>query len=197
MSYLTTTKHHDEEATSRQQSTMGPALDGMEVLDVCHRQILFSLGKLSALIARLGTFGPDAEAREMAREISNFFSTTVRLHHEDEERHVFPKMLATANPELVQAVLRLRTDHRWLEEDWLELSPHLQAVASGQSWYDLDLLRDGAAVFTALLHDHLALEESLIYPQARDKLCAGERREMGHEMAARRRAGRQLDAHKA
>jgi hemerythrin-like domain-containing protein len=194
MSYPTTTQLHDEEATPLQPSTLGSAPDGMEVLDVCHRQILFSLGKLSALIARLATFGPDAEAREMAREISNFLSTTVRLHHEDEERHVFPKMLATGDPELVQAVLRLQTDHRWLEEDWLQLAPHIQAVASGQSWYDLDLLRDGAAVFTALLHDHLALEESLIYPQARDKLHAGERREMGREMAARRRAGRPVPA---
>jgi hemerythrin-like domain-containing protein len=63
-------------------------------------------------------------------------------------------------------------------------------VATGQSWYDLDALREGAEVFTALSHDHVALEESYIYPQARARLRPDERREMGREMAARRRAQR-------
>jgi len=103
------------------------------VLDASHRQMLFSLGKLSALIARLATFGPDAEARAMANEIVTFFSTTVRQHHEDEERHVFPKMAASADPDTVRTVLRLQQDHDWLEGDWMELSPHLDAVAAGQS----------------------------------------------------------------
>ena len=197
MSCRTPSRLPDDETISRSPSAVGSPLDGLEGLDVCHRQMLFSLGKLSALIARLATFGPDADARETAREISDFFSTTVRLHHEDEERHVFPKMLAAGDPELVQAVRRLQTDHGWLEENGRDLSPHVAAVASGQSWYDLDLLRDGAAVFTALLHDHIALEESLIHPQARDRMRGAERREMGREMAARRRALRALDAHEA
>ena len=87
-------------------------------------------------------------------------------------------------------MLRLQQDHDWLEEDWRELSPHIAAVANGQIGYDLDLLRDGAATFTALSHDHMALEESCIYPQARAQLGERERRAMGREMAARRRAAR-------
>jgi hemerythrin-like domain-containing protein len=164
--------------------------DGFDALDVCHRQMLFTLGKLSALIARVASVGPDAEARTIAGEIVRFFSTTVRQHHEDEERHVFPRMAAAADPDVRQAVLRLQTDHDWLEEDWMELSPHLAAIAAGQGWYDLHFLREGAAVFTALLHDHIALEESLIYPKARAALLRDERRQMGREMAARRRAQR-------
>ena len=87
-------------------------------------------------------------------------------------------------------MLRLQQDHDWLEEDWMELAPHIAAVANGQLGYDLDLLREGAATFTALSHDHIALEESCIYPQARAQLDARERRAMGREMAARRRAAR-------
>jgi hemerythrin-like domain-containing protein len=168
--------------------------DGFDVLDACHRQMLFKLGKLSALIARLGTFGADAEARAMANDIVAFFSTTVRQHHEDEERHVFPNLIARGDAATIQAVLRLQQDHDWLEEDWMELSPHLAAVGAGQGWYDLDVLREGAAVFTALLHDHIALEESCIYPQAREAVGAGERHAMGREMAARRRSERTVAA---
>jgi len=87
----------------------------------------------------------------------------------------------------VQAVLRLQQDHGWLEEDWMELSPHVQAVAQGYSGYDIDVLREGATVFAALVRDHVALEESLIYPEARRSMPALERSEMGREMAWRRR----------
>ena len=162
--------------------------DGFDVLDVCHRQTIFTLGKLAALVSALQCRGPDPEARALAAEIVDFFSTTAHDHHEDEERHVFPRLLAGGKPEHVQAVQRLQQDHGWLEEDWRELSPHLDAVAAGQSWYDLDLLREGVDVFIALSHEHIALEESLIYPEARKQSHVSGRVEMGREMSARRRA---------
>lgn len=164
--------------------------DGCAVLDVCHRQMRFALGKLSALMTRLVRHGADAEAQALAEEIVAFFSTTVREHHEDEERHVFPRLLAGGDPQVVEAVVRLQQDHDWLEESWMDLSSHLAVVARGQPWYDVDRLREGAVAFAALLHDHVALEESCIYPQLRARLQPGERREMGREMARRRRARR-------
>jgi hemerythrin-like domain-containing protein len=166
-------------------------LDGFDVLDACHRQTVFTLGKLAALVSRLATLGPDAQARALAAEIIRHFSTTARQHHVDEERHVFPRLSTSADPEIVQAVRRLQQDHGWLEEDWMELSPHLEAVARSHAGYDLDVLREAAAVFTALSHEHIALEESIIYPQARAHVPPAERSEMGREMAARRRAGRE------
>ena len=165
--------------------------DGFEILDECHRDTLVALDTLNGLVSRLATEGENDGVRTMATEVVKFFSTTAREHHEDEERHVFPKVLAAGDPEIVQSVLRLQQDHSWLEEDWLELSSHLKALAAGQSWWDIDFLREASEVFTALSHDHMALEESCIYPQARAQLQAGERREMGREMAARRRAHRQ------
>jgi hemerythrin-like domain-containing protein len=164
-------------------------LDGLDALDLCHREILFSLGKLSALVARLAAFGQDAEARAMANEIDTFFSTTVRQHHADEERHVFPRMVAGGDPEIIRAVVKLQTDHDWLEEDWMELSPYLATLAAGRPGVDLEALGNASARFTALMHDHIALEESCVYPQARARFGASERRDMGREMAARRRAG--------
>ncbi|HSB99107.1 MAG TPA: hemerythrin domain-containing protein [Burkholderiaceae bacterium] len=165
--------------------------DGFEVLDQCHRDTLVALDTLNNLVARLRSEGDSDWVRAMAAEVVKFFSTTAREHHEDEERHVFPKALNGADPEIVQSVLRLQQDHSWLEEDWLELSSHLKALAAGQSLWDADFLREATEVFTALSHDHMALEESCIYPQARAGLQAGERHEMGREMAARRRAHRQ------
>jgi iron-sulfur cluster repair protein YtfE (RIC family) len=173
---------------SHDRTTHAAFDDGFEVLDACHRKILLALDKLSALVERLETAGTDAEARSMASEVLTFFSTAVRQHHEDEERHVFPRLATDSDAETVQAVLRLQQDHDWLEEDWMALSPHLAAIAAGQGWWELESLRDGVNVFSALLRDHIALEESLIYPQARQRLQGTQRRDMGREMAARRRA---------
>ena len=171
-----------------------PARDGFDVLDVCHRQTVFTLGKLAALVSRLQAHGPDAQARELAAEILHHFSVTAREHHADEERHVFPQLLTSSDPEIVQAVLRLQQDHGWLEEDWMVLSAPIDAIASGHAGFDLDALREGAAVFTALSHDHIALEESIAYPQARARLPAGDRHAMADEMAARRQARVARDA---
>lgn len=164
--------------------------DGFEALDVCHRQSLLALGRLAALVTRLTSVGADADTAELASEVLAHFSTTARRHHEDEERHVFPGLVKAGDPETVQAVLRLQQDHNWIEEDWMEISPHLDALASGQSWYDIELLREATSIFIALMHDHIALEESLIYPQARALLGAGARRAMGREMSSRRRTSR-------
>lgn len=165
-------------------------LDGFEVLDACHRETIVKLGQLAALVAGLGDGEPDAAARTLAREIVRFFTTTARQHHLDEEQHVFPELLTRGSDEVVQAVRRLRQDHGWLEEDWLELEPQLDALASGQSWVDRAVLREGVEIFVALSRDHVTLEESFIYPQARAMLREQDRRDMGRQMAARRRAER-------
>lgn len=165
-------------------------LDGFEVLDACHRETLVKLGELATLVAGLDGSDPSPQARAAAASIVSFFTTTSRQHHRDEEAHVFPALVASGNEEVVQAVQRLRQDHGWLEEDWIELEPQLDALASGQSWFDVDILREGTEIFVALLRDHVALEESFIYPEARARMGQPERQAMGREMAARRRAKR-------
>ena len=175
---------------SGRDSQAGAAPDGFAVLDECHRETLVALGKLEALVTRLETGAVDAESRTLAADVVRHFSTTARQHHQDEERHVFPKLASSSDPVVMQAVLRLQLDHTWLEEDWMELSPHVDAVACGQSWYDVDVLREGVAIFAALSRDHIALEESCLYPEALARLQPGESLEMGREMAARRRARR-------
>jgi hemerythrin-like domain-containing protein len=162
--------------------------DGFEVLDACHRQTLETLRLLDTLAARLTRSAPDAQTRAMAADVINFFSTVARQHHEDEERHIFPPLLAQGDADIVQAVSRLQQDHHWLDVDWRELAPQLDAVAAGQAWYDLDAMREGIEIFVGLSHDHIELEESLIYPNARLRLGMVERREMAREMAARRHA---------
>ncbi len=164
--------------------------DGFTALDGCHRKTLAMLGELSALVADLDYQGLTPLACESAAKIAAFFSSEAREHHVDEERHLFPALVATGKPELVEAVLHLQRDHDWLEEDWFDLAPQILAVSRGDRSYDIDVLRDGVPVLAALYRAHIELEESLIYPEARSRMGVDQRCEMGREMAARRRSAR-------
>ena len=130
------------------------------------------LADLTRLMAHLEENGVDAAARRPAITICSLFAGNARQHHADEETLMFPALIRSGDNLLIQHVLRLQQDHGWREEDWLELSPQLQAVAQGYSGYDRDTLRAGVAVFATLYQDHLALEESLIYPEARRQFAA-------------------------
>jgi len=141
--------------------------DTFEALDQTHRQVLENLEQLALLAQRLDQEGVDDTARQLAKHIHGFFEDTARAHHAAEEQTVFPPLLAGDDADLVQHVRRLQQDHGWIEEDWLDLGPQLQAIAEGQSWYDLDFLRAAIPVFTDLYREHIALEETIVYPASR------------------------------
>lgn len=151
--------------------TAPPPLPPLEALDRTHVRMMEVLVDLQHLIEHLDNEGVDAAARTGAAAICKFFVESARRHHADEEALIFPTLLRSGDATLVQHVMRLQQDHGWLEEDWLELAPQLEAIAQGYSWYDLDTLRHGVGVFTALYHEHIALEESLIYPEAKRRMA--------------------------
>jgi iron-sulfur cluster repair protein YtfE (RIC family) len=179
-------------ATSLAETTLRDPVpvDGFEVLDACHRKMLAMVVELSTLVGEVERGESDRTTSARATRIAAFFSTTPPEHHADEERHVFPALIAGGDPQIVQAVLRLQQDHDWLEENWFELGPHVQAIAAGHHSCDIDFLRAGVEVLAALYRDHIELEESLIYPEARSRIPDRQRGEMGREMAARHRAER-------
>ncbi len=143
-----------------------------EALDQTHVAALKMLQAFKQLVARLQDQGLDDAARQSAREIVAFFQGPGRHHHEDEEAHVFPGLLASSDVELIAHVHRLQQDHGWLQEDWYELEPHVQAVCDGYNGYDLPLLEAALPVFEALYRDHIALEETIVYPAAKRQKLA-------------------------
>lgn len=165
-----------------------PAPEGFGFLDSCHQELVVRLQDLKTLAHTLVTEGSTAETRRQAKALQDWFNATARHHHLDEERHVFPALLSSQNPELVQATERLIQDHGWLEADWCEIEPSLSAAAAGQGWFDPLVLNHAIDVFTQLYLDHMNLEESLAYPEARQRIPLSERERMGRDMAARRAA---------
>lgn len=138
-----------------------------DTLDACHRDMLVQLDALAALAQRVQDGEPDAAARDAARRIEAFFSRTAQPHHALEESTVFPKLLAEGSAELVRTVRSLQQDHGWIEENWLELSPQLVALASGFSGFEPAEFSHAVEVFADLCRRHIALEETVVYPRTR------------------------------
>ena len=151
---------------SRPDRPAPPALPPMEKLELTHQQITLMLRSLEVLMNHIEASGVSAAARSQARTICDFVARTARQHHLDEECKVFPLLLDKGNSTLAHHVRRLQQDHAWLEEDWLELGPQLESIAEGIGGVDLHSLRAGMDIYIALHRDHIALEESLVYPEA-------------------------------
>lgn len=157
-----------------------------EFLDATHRRIAEHLQRLRLLVDRIATDGLDHASQEKAREVLEFFNAEARQHHLDEEKHIFPTLLESGDPDVVQAAERLTQDHGWLEENWLSMAPSIDAAADGSTWFDTTELSHALDVFEALYQDHMVLEESLAYPEARKRLAQLDTDGMGREMARRR-----------
>ncbi len=171
----------------------GRAIEPFDVLDACHQQVVTALQRMGELVDYLQDNGVDGKAQDMARAIFLFFMNTAREHHQDEEKHIFPALIDAGDEELVRHVLRLQQDHGWIEEDWQELAPQFESIAAGYNWFNIEQLALAVPIFQALYHDHIALEESLIYPEAKARLAGKDLQGMGREMAMRRRMAGNAD----
>lgn len=149
-----------------QRPSRKPAPPLFEVLDDMHGRILQALADLQRLVERIEGDDADEAVRNEARALRTFFNAHARQHHENEESHVFPGLLDSGDVELVGHVRRLQQDHGWLEVDWNEIEPMLDAFAEGIS-ADAESLRVAVKVYVELYRDHIALEEGVVYPRAR------------------------------
>lgn len=159
-----------------------------EMLAACHDRVRRSLQRLQRLAGYLREHGSDEPARHAAADVLRYFDMAAPHHHEDEERHVFPPLLAQGTPAVQAAVRQLQRDHVEMAAAWAGLRPALQRVADGSAaGLDADD-EHRLAHFASLYDEHLRIEDEQVYPTARE--CIGEPAllEIGQEMAQRRGA---------
>jgi hemerythrin-like domain-containing protein len=157
-----------------------------EFLDTTHQDIQTQIRLLHGLVDAIENQGLNQANRAQARRVLDYFNSEARQHHLDEEKHIFPALLASQDPDIVQATEHLIQDHGWLEENWIQIAPSLEAATNGNLWFDTQELRHALEVFEALYMDHILLEESIAYPEAKKRLAGLNTVGMGREMAKRR-----------
>jgi hemerythrin-like domain-containing protein len=157
-----------------------------EMLEACHERVHRMLRLLARLRAHLKERGADAQAQQAARDVMRYFDIAAPHHHQDEELHVFPRLLAGGDPKLTPVVRRLQQDHVAMEANWQRARQVLARIAEG----GVDALQaeDHAALdaFASLYDDHIVAEEQIAYPAARAMMDAREVEAAGREMMERR-----------
>ncbi len=143
-----------------------PAVDTDEPLSnfsQCHAGILRNLGEFGELPALLA---PAQRARRVAEHFLAFFRPVAFEHHQEEERELFPAVLASSTPgaereRVQQMVDALTREHRDIEKQWNALEPQLKKFARGQS---VDLDAQSIASLVAQYKEHARFEETEFLP---------------------------------
>ena len=157
------------------------------MLEACHERVARTLRLLLKLVEHVANGGVDAQARSAASDVLRYFDIAAPLHHQDEELHVFPLLLAHGDALLNAQVNTMQSDHRRMDTLWGELRPHLVALtATGGAEIDVVALRSMSRAFADVYASHLQTEEEVLFPAAAQLKTPGQLQDMGNEMRLRR-----------
>ena len=167
--------------------------DPIGLLTDCHRRIERFLEALARIASEDGGRELAADRRASLETALKYFREAAPKHTADEEKTLFPRLRACGRPEIDAMLAKVQS----LEQDHARADlVHAEIDRLGQAWLTAGTLPAGdAARMTQLLdelvllyRDHIALEEGAVFPQAAAVLNDADRKSMGEEMAARRRA---------
>jgi hypothetical protein len=145
--------------------TVAPRIDDpIELLLACHEKVRHFAGLCLRLREHLAqaTDQPDAQAQEAAQSILRYFDVAAPLHHEDEERDLFPALHSLQRPILNACMDALHAEHNTLTAWWQTVRQWLQAVAQGHNAAPPPEM----ALFVQAYLAHVQREEDEVYPAA-------------------------------
>lgn len=161
-----------------------------DMLAACHERVERMLGLLQKLRAHVLAHGADEQGQQAARDIMRYFDQAGPLHHEDEELHVFPALLAQRDPAVVAVVIRLKQDHREMAEQWKVVRTALDRLACSPFDSDWPGFGDEESVafdaYDALYRRHLIDEDGTVYPAAKRCIRDASLAAMSEDMMVRR-----------
>lgn len=154
----------------------------LALLRACHTKILAHCDLLEQLVANLDNAGKEEEVHSAARKVMNYFSTSARLHHQDEEIDLFP-LLTRQSLKLADLIHGLRQDHRELDTQWESIAADLKRLRDVP---DHAALADRVHAFCQLNREHVKRENMEFLPRAESSLSSRQLKDIGAAMAARR-----------
>jgi len=156
--------------------------DPLGLLRACHQRMLDNCERLVRLADHLKSQGADSEALQAAGSIYRYFTTSAKLHHQDEEQDLFPR-LASESLKLADKVHRLKKEHLELDALWQALEPQLKRPAQIT---DLDAFSQQCNRFAESYRSHIATENEELLEMASHIYSQAELKKLGASMAERR-----------
>jgi hemerythrin-like domain-containing protein len=165
--------------------------DPLGLLGDCHRRIERFLKLLVTITQSAEGRALSAEQREAMEAACVYFRNAAPKHTLDEEESLFPRLRAASDPRATAALAlieHLHTDHDTADEMHSEVDALVRRwLAEGALASELaDRLARLLENLSAIYQQHIAVEESQVFPLAGRVLSPSEIEQMGREMAARR-----------
>lgn len=160
----------------------------LELLGSCHDKILHFSSALETLATTLHTSGWNEQLHSAAEQIRRYFNISGPAHHLDEEKHLFPAIIAldpefkqAETMEMVHLINRLIKEHVHSDVLWEALDKML-----AQQSEDFDTIEELAQQFAADMRAHVTLENETILPFAKAHLKDAQLTQMGVDIAKQR-----------
>jgi DUF438 domain-containing protein len=168
--------------------------DPLQHLVACHERIEERLQTLERVIAHLRSDSDEKrqEAREALDKALEFLETMSTLHTQDEERSVFPRLLANGRdegPMLMELTSMLEGQHREKEAVFKKLLDHVAAfppAPAPPSEQQASLFEGFVAQLAGLYRPHIMVENQRLIPLSADYLTPADLDLIREEMRARR-----------
>ncbi|HEY1956271.1 MAG TPA: hemerythrin domain-containing protein [Polyangiaceae bacterium] len=160
-----------------------PSNEPSDLLLACHAR-LRHFSELAVALARRGDLDV-ASIVDGSERLLRYFRLALPLHEADEEESLAPALIAHATPEQVDALERMRAEHVAIHDVLAELFPLWEATAADARAPHRTRALPHAERLSSVLRDHLALEESVVFPSMR-ALADSERKALVLAMRARR-----------
>ena len=162
------------------------AEEPLDHLVACHRRILHRVDVLERIGSALD-FDP-ASALAALRNTLRFFDVTARLHTEDEEESVFPRLRARLSAGDLAYVDSLESEHREKEAVFGELKRLSEEMEAGVTAQRAARYRELAGRLCSLYRSHIASEDDVLVRLGRGNLTEQELGAIREEMRSRRTA---------
>jgi hemerythrin-like domain-containing protein len=179
------TAHSSVKATMSDNDLPGnlPGFDDpLALLRACHTHILDHCELLERIAERLADGTADEATREAARKVVRYFSTSARLHHQDEEQDLFPRLIRQSL-KMADLIHALRQVHAELDVLWTGLEPELKRFPNVG---DAETFMEQASRFCELNREHIRRENMDFLPLADSSLSSRQLKDIGVAMAGRR-----------
>ena len=163
--------------------------DPIGMLKDCHRRIEHFLNILCVVAQRPSDRSLTEEEQSAVKVALQYFHTGGERHTLDEEESLFPRLRVASGDEGLEVLEHLERDHAHAADlhesvDWLFTTWVSDGVLNPS---DQQRLAFNTASLKKLYEEHIEIEETIIFPNARGALSLQALAEIGSEFDTRRK----------
>jgi hemerythrin-like domain-containing protein len=160
--------------------TDSPLADARDMFAV-HTMFRREYGAIPSLVRAVAA-GDEQRTALVADHVA-LLNSVLHIHHAAEDEHIWPRLRERCPTEIVPIVDVMQEQHEGIHKGYLRVNETLEAWRASASAEAREALAEAAVRLSALLDEHLALEEERVVPLIERYITAAEYSRIGEEGA--------------